>query len=164
QVSVQKRMTHDFQFETTYLLSRNRDNHSTFALPNNMFNLDDEWSDSLQDQRHRFVTNWVTRLPYALTFAGLLYTASSSALAINTGGVDINGDGSNQGDRPTCGLDPRFAPGCAALGVRDGTRVPRNGLRSTPAFRVDFRLARRFAFNRIRVDPTIEIFNVFNHQ
>jgi hypothetical protein len=129
-----------------------------------MFDLDDEWSDSLQDQRHRFVANGVLRLPYAFLVSGLIFAASSSALAITTGGVDINGDGSNNGDRPTCGRDPRFVPGCAYLAIPDGTRVPRNALRSTAALRVDLRFSRRFSFGSVHVDPALEVFNVFNRQ
>jgi hypothetical protein len=160
QVAVKKRWSRNYQFGITYLLSKNQDSKST---PNNVFDLDDEWATSALDQRHRFVANWVTRLPYDLTLSGIVYAASGQAIGVTTGGIDVNGDGSGSGDRPICGIDPRFEPGCSALGIPDGQRVPRNSLRSEGTFRVDLRLAKAFALARdIRVEPIFEIFNLFN--
>lgn len=165
QVAMTKRMRQNYQFGLTYLLSRNKDNHNgAFSFPNNMFDVTDEYSDSLQDQRHRFVLNWVAALPYSWTFGGIVFVASGSALPVSTGGVDVNGDGSNMADRPTCGRDPRFNPGCTALGVPAGRRVPRNALRSDTVYRVDLRLSRKFRAARVTVEPMIEVFNVSNRQ
>ena len=69
------------------------------------------------------------RLPLGILFSGIFFAASGRAIGITTGGIDINGDGAAGGDRPICGIDPRFNPGCAFLGIPNGERVPRNPLR-----------------------------------
>jgi hypothetical protein len=108
--------------------------------------------------------NWVVRLPYRFNFNGILFAASGQALGTSTGGVDINGDSSTGGDRPICGLDPRFNPGCAALGIANGERVPRNPHFSDRVTRLDIRLSRTFQLNGFRMEPLIEVFNVFNRE
>ena len=161
QVGVTKRMANGYQFGATYLLSKNQD---TAANPNNPFDIDADFGRSSQDQRHRVTANWVVRLPYAFNFNGIFYAASGQAIGISTGGVDINGDVSSGGDRPTCGRDPRFAPGCAALGLSAGQIIPRNPLRSDPVFRFDVRLSRTFALGAVRAEPLFEVFNLFNRE
>ena len=161
QVGVTKRMSNNYQFGVTYLLSKNED---TAATPYNPFDPAADFGRSSQDQRHRFTANWVVRLPWAFNFNGIFYAASGQAIGATTGGVDINGDVSTGGDRPTCGLDPRFNPGCAALGLPTGERVPRNPLRSDPVARVDMRLSRTFTIATFRIEPLFEVFNLFNRQ
>ena len=165
QLALNKRMSEGYQFGLSYLLSRNQDDHNgAFSQPHNPFNLADEYADSLQDQRHRFVANWVVRLPWDFNFSGILFAASGRAIGVSSGGIDINGDGVTGGDRPICGQDPRFNPGCSFLGIPNGQRVPKNALRSDPVYRTDLRVARRFTFGRVSFDPSIEVFNVFNRQ
>jgi hypothetical protein len=166
QVAVNKRMSRNYQFGISYLLSKNKDDHNgAFSYPSNMFNIADEYSPSLQDQRHRFVGNWVARLPYDVVFGGILFSASARQIAITTGGVDINGDGTSSGDRPTCGRNARFNPGCSALDIANGERVPRNALTSASSLRLDLRFSRPFRLGpHASVEPMFEIFNVFNRQ
>jgi hypothetical protein len=166
QVGVDKRMRHGYQFGLSYLVSRNRDDHNgAFSYPNNMFNIADEYSDSLQDQRHRFVANWVAELPGRLTFGGIFFAGSGRAIGITTGGADLNGDGTSAGDRPTCGRIDTYAAACAALGVPDGQRVPRNALRSDPVYRLDLRLSRKIGIGaNWNVEPQFEVFNVLNRR
>jgi TonB dependent receptor len=174
QVAVNKRWSSNYQFVATYLLSQNRDDQNgAYSYPNNQFNLADEYGTSLADQRHRFVFNWVGRLPYDFTLSSVLYMAGGRPIAASTGGVDINGDGlavSPQGgsflggDRPICGTDPQFDHGCAVLGIPNGQRVPRNALRSAPVYRFDLRVSRRFHIPRVMVEPMLEVFNLFNRE
>jgi hypothetical protein len=161
QVALNRRMSGNYQFGLSYLLSANKDTGSSV---NNVFNLADEYGTSALDERHRLVGNWVTRLPYGLNFGGIFYASSGQALSVSTGGIDINGDGSGAGDRPTCGLDPRFNAGCATLGLSPGQRVPRNPLRSDSVFKLDLRVSRPIAVRGIQVDPMLEIFNVLNRR
>jgi hypothetical protein len=161
QVGATKRMANGFQFGATYLLSKNEDTAST---PNNPFDIDADYGRSSQDQRHRFTANWVVRLPYAFNFNGIFYAASGQAIGATTGGIDINGDVSTGGDRPTCGLDPRFNPGCTVLGLATGQIVPRNPLRSEPVARFDVRVSRTFPLRNVRIEPLFEVFNLFNRQ
>jgi hypothetical protein len=165
QVGLNKRLSHNYQFGVSYLLSKNEDDHNgAFSLPNSPFNLADEYGRSLQDQRHRLVVNWVSQLPYGINFGGIAHFASGRAIGVSTGGIDINGDGATGGDRPTCGRDPRFNPGCTALGVADGQRVPKNALVSDPVYRADLRVSRLFRVRGITFDPSVEVFNVFNRK
>jgi hypothetical protein len=159
-------MSHGYQAGISYLWSRNEDDHNgAFSYPNNMFNVADEYSDSLQDQRHRFVANWVARLPGDFTFGGIFFAGSGRAISITTGGADLNGDGTSSGDRPTCGRAATFSAACAMLGTPDGQRVPRNALRSASVYRFDLRLSRPFRLGpNVNIDPQFEVFNLFNRQ
>ncbi len=161
QVGVTKRMEHGYQFGATYLLSTNDD---TATTPNNPFDIDADYGRSSQDQRHRLTANWVVRLPYGFNFNGIFYAASGQAIGAATGGLDINGDVSTGGDRPTCGLDARFAPGCEVLGLAPGEIVPRNPFRSEVVARFDVRLSRTFAVRGLRLEPLFEVFNLFNRE
>jgi outer membrane receptor protein involved in Fe transport len=165
QVAVNKRWSRKFQFTVSYLLSKNEDDHNgAFSSPTNMFRLQDEYSRSLLDQRHRFVTNWVATLPYDFSLGAVLFAASGQTRAVNSGGIDVNGDGSTGGDRPLCGIDPRFNPGCSFLGIPNGQRVPRNALVTDPVVRLDLRLSRTFALERFRLEPIFEVFNLLNRR
>lgn len=174
QVTGTKRMAQGYQFAVAYLLSWTKDDQNgPTSSPNNMFNLADEFARSLQDQRHHLVANWVSRLPYGVNLSGIVSigsgrTATSAAgggaTVSVTGGVDINGDGTSSGDRPTCGRDPRFTPGCAALGLSDGQRVPRNPFQADALYKLDLRLSRKIRLARFDIDPSLEVFNVFNRR
>jgi hypothetical protein len=169
QFSVDKRWSHNYQFGLTYLVSTNKDDlgqNGAQSFPSNQFNLADEYGTSVFDQRHRFTANWVVKFPYDITFSGLAFAASGQATFATVGGKDIFGIapvGQNQGARPTCGRDPQFNPGCQALGIPSGQRVPVNPLRSDPVFRVDVRAAKSFRFaGGTEISPTFEVFNLFN--
>jgi hypothetical protein len=161
QVAVNKRMSRNYQYGVTYLLSKNKDSGGG---ANNPFDLDAEFGRSTLDQRHRFVANWVARLPWDVIFSGVSFIASGRALSATTGGIDINGDTATGADRPICGVDPRFNAGCAALGVPNGERIPRNPHRSDPVARFDVRFARTFPIKQVRIEPSLEAFNVFNRR
>jgi hypothetical protein len=168
QVALNRRWADNIQFGLTYLLSRNQDDFSdAFDYPSNNFNLADEFSDSTHDQRHRLTLNWVTRLPYDFTFSGIVFSASGRGLSAHVGGLDLYGVASEprgRNARPVCGVDPRFDPGCTALGIPTGQIVPRNAFRSDTVYRLDLRLARAFEVDRIRLEPSLEMFNLFNRE
>ena len=158
-------MKNNYQFGVTYLLSKNRDNHNgAFSTRTTCSIRTPTYGVSLQDQRHRFVGNWVSRLPVRHQLRRHRRGVGGTGRGINSGGVDVNGDGTTGGDRPTCGVDPRFAPGCTFLAIPNGERVPRNALRSDAVYRLDLRLSRPFRIARFAIDPTLEIFNVFNRE
>ena len=161
QVAVNKRMSRNYQFGLTYLLSKNKDSG---ASANNPFNLDDEYGRSALDQRHRLVGNWVARLPWDVNFSGIAFIASGRAIGATTGGIDINGDGVATADRPICGIDARFNPGCTFLGVAAGERISRNPLTSDAVARFDIRLAKIVRVKAIRLEPSFEVFNLFNRR
>jgi hypothetical protein len=106
----------------------------------------------------------VIRLPFQIDFSGIVAGGSGRHINPTTGGADINGDGVPGGDRPTCGLDARFNPGCTALGVANGTRVSRNSLLTASTVKVDVRISRKIRLKRIEIDPSFEMFNLFNRR
>ena len=126
--------------------------------------LDAEYGTSGLDQRHRFVGNWVSRLPWEFVFSGIVSTGAGRALNPTTGGIDVNGDAQTGGDRPLCGVDPRFLVGCTSLGIASGDRVPRNAFLSNSTLKVDLRLSRVFRLRTVTIDPSLEVFNLFNRQ
>lgn len=160
QIALNKRMSQSYQFGVSYLWSKNMDTGS----PNNVFNTAEDYGRAATDQPHRLVANVVSRVPGGFNVAGVLHTASGLARGASTGGIDINGDGTAGGDRPTCGLDPRFSQACTFLGVAAGERIPRNPWRSDAIFRVDFRLSRPLVVRGVRVDPSLEVFNLLNRE
>lgn len=173
QVALNKRMRKNYQFGMSYLLSKNMADHSGLgSFPNNQFNPADEYSRAVQDQRHLFVANWVSHLPYGIGFSGIvsmgsprpIFTLLGGVSGGLTGSVDINGDRVFSGDRPTCGKDPRWTRGCTALGIPNGQRIPRNPLTTGSFFKVDVRLSKRIHIARTDVDFGIEAFNLFNRK
>jgi hypothetical protein len=161
QMAMNKRMSHNYQFGLSYLLSKNTD---TAGTPSNTFDLSKDYGRSALDLRHRLVGNWLVRLPYQVDLSGIAYIASGRALGTTTGGIDINGDGLTGGDRPTCGLDSRFTAACTFLGVANRQQIPRNPLTSAPIARVDLRLSRKLKTSKLTIDPSIEAFNLLNRK
>ena len=169
-VAYTKRFTNNWSAGATYLLSRNRDNASQFdRQPSNPFDLDDEYGISEHDQLHRFTANWVWRLPHEFLFSGVVYSASGLARRAILSGADLYGTAPQSRGlipRPTCGLEPRIAAACAQLGIPDGTRIPRNSIRSDSVFRVDLRFAWRLRISEgaVSIEPSFELFNLFNRE
>jgi len=167
--ALEKRFSDNFSFGATYLLSKNEDNTDDFdSFASNNFGLEDEYGTSLQDQRHRFTGNWVWQMPHNFIFSGLVYAASGQARRAIASGQDLFAtapQGRGLLPRPTCGLEARFDPACDFLGIPDGTRVPRNPLRSDSALRVDLRIGWRANLKEnLFLEPSLEIFNLFNRQ
>jgi hypothetical protein len=167
--ALEKRFSNNFSFGSTYLISKNEDSTDDFdSFPSNNFNLEDEFGTSLQDQRHRFTANWVWQMPRNFVFSGLVYAASGQARRAVAAGQDLFAtapQGRGLLPRPTCGVDPRFNAACDVLGIPAGTRVPRNPVRSDSVFRLDLRLGWRANLKEnLFIEPTLEIFNVFNRQ
>ncbi len=112
-LAVTKRFTNRLSFGGTYLLSKNEDSTDDFdSFPSNNFDLEDEFGTSLNDQRHRFTSNWVWEMPYNFVFSGLVYGASGTARRTVANGLDLFSTAPQPRGllpRPTCGLDPRFS-------------------------------------------------------
>ena len=166
-LAVTKRFTNRLSFGGTYLLSENKDSTDDFdSFASNNFDLEDEYGTSLNDQRHRFTANWVWEMPYNFVFSGLVYGASGTARRTVANGQDLFStapQGRGLLPRPTCGLDPRFSRACGILGIPDGERVPRNAFRTESVFRVDVRVGwRAYMGEKVHVEPTFEVFNLFN--
>jgi Carboxypeptidase regulatory-like domain/TonB dependent receptor len=166
-VAVTKRFTNRLSFGGTYLLSKNEDSTDDFdSFPSNNFDIEDEFGTSLNDQRHRTTGNWVWEMPHNFVFSGLVYAGSGTARRTVANGLDLFStapQGRGLLPRPTCGLDPRFSRACGILGIADGERVPRNAFRTESVFRVDVRVGwRAYMGEKVHVEPTFEVFNLFN--
>ena len=74
------------QFQGSYTLSKTKDNHTSNrgGTPTNPFNLDAEWSDSQQDQRHRFTTNVIVPLPYDIRLSAIYFLGSERVINVAT--------------------------------------------------------------------------------
>jgi hypothetical protein len=131
----------------TYTLSWTYSDHESnrFDGVTNPFNLADEWSFSASDQRHRFVTNGSTMLPWQVQVSTIFFAGSKQP--INT--------------RTT--LDP-FGSGAGRWLDATGRTVPRNSERTEKNdYKLDVRVSKSFnATNRVRLQGIVEAFNVLN--
>ncbi|HET7436085.1 MAG TPA: TonB-dependent receptor [Thermoanaerobaculia bacterium] len=101
QLNLRKTFTNNSGLLASYTLSKTRNNVEPDAPggdANDPLRLDQEWADSLLDQRHRGVLTVWQRLPFAFTVGAVATAASGRPYNITTG-VDNNGDASNT-DRP----------------------------------------------------------------
>ena len=131
----------------SYTLSWTYSDHESnrFDGVTNPFNLADEWSFSASDQRHRFVTNASTQLPWGIQVATIFFVGSKRP--INT--------------RTT--LDP-FGSGAGRWLDATGRTVPRNSERTEKNdYKLDLRLTKTFTIaGRVRLQGIVEAFNVLN--
>jgi len=174
-VELKKRYSSNFSGSVSYTWAHSIDVSSdlqTLLLPQDNRNLNAERSNSLFDQRHRFVLSGVVTSPkdwgkgsgwqkvFAnMTVAPIAEVASGRPFNIITN-QDTNGDQSSQTDRPSIGaggalvLPAQFAAG----------NLSRNMGLTTLYTSLDLRISRMFTFHeRWRMDVIAEGFNMFNH-
>ncbi|MGB7203541.1 MAG: TonB-dependent receptor [Pyrinomonadaceae bacterium] len=182
-IELKKRFSNNIQFYATYTWSHSIDDSSdlqTLLKPQNNGDFRAERSDSLFDQRHRFVFSGVMSAPDAwgsgsgfhrflsgFSFAPIVEVSSGRPFNIIAPG-DSNGDFQSSNERPSVlsngslcqtGVDP----GCF-VGVfpRDGN-LGRNAGITHSYFSFDARLSRKIRFGeRINLDIIAEGFNLFN--
>ena len=182
-VEVNKRFSSNMQFLATYTWSHSIDDSSdlqTLLKPQNNFDFGAERSDSLFDQRHRFVFSGIINAPESwkseggfygfmrgFSFAPIIEFGSGRPFNIIAPG-DSNGDFQSSNERPSVLADGTLCqtgvdPGCF-IGAfpRDGS-LPRNFGITHSYFSVDARLTRRVRLGeRINLDLIAEGFNLFN--
>ena len=144
----------------TYTLSKTMDNHNgnRGGTPTNWFNLDDEWTYAGADQRHRFVANGVVYLPYLIQASAVYFVGSPRP-------IDVNSN-----------LDP-FGLGYTGRWIdAAGNRVARYSARTgnftwwdgEPGSgwdrKLDLRLAKSVKLQRVTLQGTMDMFNVFNNR
>lgn len=131
----------------SYTLSWTYADHESnrFDGVTNPFNLDDEWSVSASDQRHRLATNTSTQLPYGIQLGTIFFAGSKRPINVGTT------------------LDP-FGSGAGRWLDATGRTVPRNSQRTTKNdYKLDVRLSKTFnAVGRLRLQGIVEGFNVLN--
>jgi len=133
----------------SYTWSHNRNNVEPDAPgvdPNDMNLLDNEWANSLLDQRHRVVVSGWAKLPYGFVAGGSATAASGRPYNITTGS-DNNGDGSRT-DRP----------------VIDGSVIGRNAGLGNSTFDLSLFVSKQFSLGgTTALILRAEGFNLTNH-
>ena len=176
-LDLKKRFSRNFQFLAGYTWSHSIDDSSdlqTLLKPQDNRNFRAERSDSLFDQRHRFVFSAVMTSPAEwrsadstakrifsnFTVAPIIELSSGRPFNIITG-TDSNGDLQSSNDRPSVNANGNlFAP--TATPFTSGTLGRNVGITHGYAS-VDLRLTRAIHFGeRYRLDIIAEGFNLFN--
>jgi hypothetical protein len=184
-IDLKKRFSHHMQFLASYTWSHSIDDSSdlqTLLLPQDNRNFGAERSDSLFDQRHRFVFSAVIASPGSWNSeSGLHRVLSNFTVApifeVSSGrpfnilsNQDTNNDQSNQTDRPAVLADGTLcvpgAAGCVPLitnGVFTSGSLARNFGLTHRFMSVDLRLAKLVPLGeRVRLEMIAEGFNLFN--
>ncbi|MBA2731272.1 MAG: TonB-dependent receptor, partial [Acidobacteria bacterium] len=175
-LELKKRFSRNFQFLASYTLSHSIDDSSdlqTLLKPQDNNNFRAERSDSLFDQRHRFVFSGVLTSPESwrnsdsfmnrffadFTLAPIIELSSGRPFNILTGS-DANGDLQSSNDRPSVtDSGTLFVPTTAfTSGSLGRNRGITHGYAS-----FDMRVSRVVRFGeRVRMDIIAEGFNLFN--
>jgi len=182
-VELKKRFSSNMQFLATYTWSHSIDDSSdlqTLLKPQNNFDFRAERSDSLFDQRHRFVFSGIINAPDSwkseggfygfmrgFSFAPIVEFGSGRPFNIIAPG-DSNGDFQSSNERPSVradgtlcqtGVDADCFQGIFPL---DGSLGRNRGI-THGYFSVDARLTRRVRLGeRVSLDLIAEGFNLFN--
>ncbi len=182
-LELKKRFSNNFQFFATYTWSHSIDDSSdlqTLLKPQDNTNFRAERSDSLFDQRHRFVLSGVIGSPDGwrngsgfqrffsdFTVAPIIEIASGRPFNIIAPG-DANGDFQSTNERPTVREDGTLCQTAVDANCFQGVfplngNLGRNRGITHGFFSVDMRIARKVRFGeRISLDLIGEVFNLFN--
>jgi hypothetical protein len=182
-LEMKKRFSTNIQFFATYTWSHSIDESSdlqTLLKPQDNTNFKAEHSDSLFDQRHRFVFSGVFSSPdgwrsgggwkrwlHGFTFSPIVEYGSGRPFNILAVG-DANGDFQSTNERPTVLADGTLCQTGVDIGCLQGVfpangNLGRNMGITHDYFSVDARLTRRIRFGeRISLDLIAEGFNLFN--
>ena len=181
-----RRFASNFTFLASYTLSQSIDDSSdlqTLLIAQDVNNFKAERSDSLFDQRHRFVFSGLWTSPTAWrtgngwnkffadwTVAPIIEFSSGRPFNIITN-VDANNDQTGQTDRPSVNADGSLCvpgtAGCITPLITNGQfstgNLGRNSGITHGFFSMDMRLSRAIRFGeRFRLDLIAEGFNLFN--
>jgi len=179
-----KRFSSNVQFLASYTLSHSIDDSSdlqTLLKPQDNTNFRAERSDSLFDQRHRFVFSGVFSSPeswrsgsglfkkflHGFTVAPFIEVSSGRPFNILALG-DANGDTQGSNERPTVLADGTLCATGVDVGCRQGVfpangNLERNRGITHGYFSFDMRLTRKIRFGeRFNIDIIAEGFNLFN--
>jgi hypothetical protein len=173
-VSVNKRLSANYEFLASYTLSKAEDNSTDFQsafIPENngrgrdVSNLDGlpvgfdpetERGPANHDQRHRFVLSGLYRFPGDILVSSIL-TAASGRPFTPLAGFDWNGDG-NGGAFPSDRA--RRTPGPTGTPAVDS--VGRNSETMDKQIIVDMRVSKKVRLREAAVEGIFEVFNLFN--
>jgi hypothetical protein len=135
-----------WDLQTSYTLSKTKGHTDAnrFGTVNNPFDLDDEYAQTTQDQRHRFLVNGTAYLPWDIVVSGIFFVGSPKPLNITT----------NQ--------DP-FRSGTGRWLGNQGDVLPKNGERA-PNWdkKLDLRLVKSVRIHRFNFQGMVDVFNALN--
>jgi hypothetical protein len=145
ELTLQKRLTKNFQFQAAYTLSKAENETDGFwqPIPDSDKPISFQKGPALADQRHRFVLNGTYNLPWGFQASGIWKIASGQPYDAQITGGDVNGDGARH------------------------DRLPgdhRNDQLSNMYNRFDLRLSKVFNFGPVGVTLIAEVFNLFNRR
>ncbi|MGD0670371.1 MAG: TonB-dependent receptor [Bryobacteraceae bacterium] len=165
-ITVNRRMSDEFEFSASYTLSKTYDNASDFAeQPQNPLNLAPEWALSRQQQQQRFVANALWELPVGDEDKG--QPAPDTWVNRIFGHIELapifTVESGHPAD-PLTGIDT-YGTHAYPLSARP-LGFGRNSLRTPALVNMDFRFLKYFplAFSKTaHLDVVAEAFNLFNH-
>lgn len=187
-IELKKRFSNSFQMYATYTWSHSIDDSSdlqTLLKPQDNNNFAAERSDSLFDQRHRFVISGIITSPdkwrsgdgfhrfmHGFSFAPILEVSSGRPFNIIAPG-DANGDFQSTNERPFLLPNGQLCQGGVAVadtnspacvvGFPISGNLGRNRGLTHSYFSLDARLTRKISFSeRVSLDIIAEGFNLFN--
>jgi carboxypeptidase family protein len=173
-LSVNKRLSANYEFLASYTLSKAEDNSTDFQsafIPENNglgrdpanldglplgFNPDSERGPANHDQRHRFVISGFYQFPAGILVSSIL-TAASGRPFTPLAGFDWNGDG-NGGAFPSDRA--RRTPG--PIGTVAVDSVGRNSETMDKQIIVDLRVSKKVRVREAAIEGIFEVFNLFN--
>jgi hypothetical protein len=136
-----------FDFQAGYTLSwtKGSTDANRFGAVNNPFNVEDEYSDTIADQRHRLSLNATTYLPWNFNLSAIVFAGSQRPINITTN------------------VDP-FGTGAGRWLNASGAVLPKNGERALYwDKKVDLRLVKNIKVaGRTTAQGMVDVFNVFN--
>jgi Carboxypeptidase regulatory-like domain/TonB dependent receptor-like, beta-barrel len=134
------------QFSGSYTLSWTHSDHENnrFDQVTNPFNLADEWSFSASDQRHRFIINGLSRLPWDIGLSAIFFVGSPRTINTRTN------------------LDP-FGSGTGRWLDATGATIGRYSERTVGNdYKLDLRVSKDVRLGQMRLQGLVEAFNILN--
>jgi hypothetical protein len=135
-----------FDFQTSYALSQTKGHTDAnrFGSVNNPFNLEDEYSYTIADQRHRLLLNGTAYLPWQINVSAIWFSGSPKPLNVATS------------------LNPFRAGGTRWLDAQ-GHVLAKNSER-TPSWdnKLDLRIVKSIRIARLNVQAMADVFNILN--
>jgi len=165
QMEVRRRFARGLMLAGGYTLARVKDSSGgAFSVPNNQFNLSDEWSNGSDDQRHTLNLNGSYQLKWGFQFSGAYHFGSGADYGTSSGSSPFANGGSNRTFLATAKTydDPSLNYVYSKNPLY--MLVKRNGFYGLPIHRLDMRLSKTVKVKeRFRLIGIFEVFNVMNH-
>ncbi len=165
QAAIKRRFSKGLMIAAAYTLAKIKDSSGgAFYLPNNQFNLDDEWSNGTNDQRNTLNLNGSYKLKWGFQLSGAYHFGSGADYQITAGSSPFANGGTDRTFLATTKVYDNPAWNYADKINPKYELVMRNEFYGRPIHRVDTRLTKTFTVkDRYRFIAMYEVFNLFNH-